>query len=71
MEPNTCPHCQKILSDETVTRAYHRMQAGKRKTHGGGRKPKQDWAVKMNVDTLARIHANLARRELTYEPVSE
>lgn len=47
MEPNACPHCGKILSDEQVTRAYKRLIAGKRKTksggHSGGRKlePKQ------------------------------
>ena len=36
MEPNTCPHCGRILSDKDVLRLFGRYIASKKKTHAAG-----------------------------------
>ena len=47
MEPNTCPHCGKILADSLVATFYKRLIAGMRRTRNGGRnggRPRQNLA---------------------------
>jgi hypothetical protein len=36
MEPNCCPFCAKVLSDELVIRMFKRWAAGQRVTKSGG-----------------------------------
>jgi hypothetical protein len=66
MEPNTCPHCGKVLSDAQMVSLIGRYSSSKRTVHSGGR-PRKSWPV--TRQPIARAQVSSERQLVPFEEV--